>query len=253
VSAYESLACSYDALTHDIPYENMLHYMEALLQRHDVHPETVLDLACGTGSMSVLLAKRGYQVLGVDISEDMLSMAFDKASELEENRPYFVCQSMVSLRLPMPVDWVACCLDSMNYVTNPEDCRRALQRVFRALRPGGALIFDINSAEKLRGLDGQVFLDETEDTYCVWRAEFEEAENICYYGMDLFQREGDVWLRSFEEHREYAYSVQQLTDWLREAGFETIEVYGDQSFEKPKAGEQRIYFYAQKPAEKGTE
>jgi len=253
VSAYESLACSYDALTHDIPYENMLHYMEALLQRHDVHPETVLDLACGTGSMSVLLAKRGYQVLGVDISEDMLSMAFDKASELEENRPYFVCQSMVSLRLPMPVDWVACCLDSMNYVTNPEDCRRALQRVFRALRPGGALIFDINSAEKLRGLDGQVFLDETEDTYCVWRAEFEEAENICYYGMDLFQRDGDVWLRSFEEHREYAYSVQQLTDWLREAGFDTIEVYGDQSFEKPKAGEQRIYFYAQKPAEKGTE
>ena len=253
MSAYESLACSYDALTHDIPYENMLHYMEALLHRHGIQPETVLDLACGTGSMSVLMAKRGYRVLGVDLSEDMLSMAFDKASELEENRPYFVCQSMTRLRLPMQVDWVACCLDSINYVTEPEDCRRALNRVYRALNPGGALIFDINSPEKLRGLDGQVFLDETDDTYCVWRAEFEEEENICYYGMDLFQLEKDVWHRSFEEHREYAYSVEQLTGWLREAGFVSVEVYGDQSFEAPKPGEQRIYFYAEKPREKGMQ
>jgi len=247
VSAYESLACSYDSLTQDIPYENMLHYMEALLQRHDVHPQSVLDLACGTGSMSVLMAKRGYRVLGADLSEDMLAMAYDKAAELEENRPYFICQSMVTLRLPVPVDWVVCCLDSLNYVTDPKDCSRALSRVYRALNPGGVLIFDINSAEKLRGLDGQVFLDETEDTYCVWRAEFDEEENICYYGMDLFQCEGDVWNRSFEEHREYAYTVEQLTGFLEQAGFEDIEVYGDQSFCAPLPDEKRIYFFARKP------
>ena len=246
MSAYEALACSYDSLTYDIPYEKMLDYMEALLQRHDVRPQSVLDLACGTGSMSVLLAKQGYQVLASDLSEDMLAMAWEKAAELE-NPPFFICQSMQRLRLPYAVDWVVCCLDSLNYVTDPADCRKAFQRVFASLSEGGAFIFDVNSEEKLRGLDGQVFLDENEDTYCVWRAEFDPEENICSYGMDIFQRTGkDLWERSFEEHREYAYSVEQLTEWLREAGFTTVEVYGDRSFEAPQPGEQRIYFYAQK-------
>ncbi len=246
MSAYEALAFSYDALTQDIPYEQMLSYMEALLQRHGRQPETVLDLACGTGSMSVLMARKGYRVLGADLSEDMLSMAFEKAAELEENRPYFICQPMEELQLPYAVDLIVCCLDSLNYVTDPAICRKALERCFDALAPGGVLIFDINSAEKLKGLDGQVFLDEDEDTYCVWRAEFDREENICYYGMDIFQREDDVWLRSFEEHMEYAYSVEELTGYLRQAGFDTIEIYGDRSFEAPREGEQRIYFYAQK-------
>ena len=246
MSAYEALAFSYDSLTHDIPYEEMLSYMEALLQKHGIRPKSVLDLACGTGSMSVLLAKKGYQVLAADLSEDMLAMAWEKAAELE-NPPFFICQSMQQLQLPDTVDWVMCCLDSLNYVTNPEDCREAFKRVFESLSSGGAFIFDINSEEKLRSLDGQVFLDENEEVYCVWRAEFDREENICYYGMDIFQlEENDLWARSFEEHREYAYSVEQLVSYLKEAGFMTIEVYGDRTFDAPKAGEQRIYFYAQK-------
>ena len=145
------------------------------------------------------------------------------------------------------MDWVVCCLDSLNYVTDPEDCREAFKRVYDSLSDGGAFIFDINSEAKLRGLDGQVFLDENEEVYCVWRAEFDQEENICYYGMDIFQLdENDLWARSFEEHREYAYSVAQLTAYLKEAGFATIEIYGDRSFDEPKAEEQRIYFYAQK-------
>lgn len=247
MSAYEALAFSYDSLTLDIPYEQMLSYMEALLQRHGKSPETVLDLACGTGSMSVLMAKKGYRVLAADLSEDMLAMAWEKAADMEENRPFFICQPMQELQLPYEVDWIACCLDSLNYVTQPDHCREALRRCYEALAPGGVLIFDINSEEKLKSLDGQVFLDENEDTYCVWRAEFDREENICYYGMDIFQQvEDGLWERSFEEHMEYAYSVEQLMRFLRQAGFEGIEVYGDRSFEAPRAGEQRIYFYAQK-------
>ena len=206
----------------------------------------MLDLACGTGSMSVLLAKKGYRVIAADLSEDMLAMASEKASELEENFPLFICQPMERLRLPYQVDLVVCCLDSLNYVTNPEHCREALRRVHDSLVPGGVLIFDINSEEKLKGLDGQVFLDENDDTYCVWRAEFDQDENICYYGMDLFQRDGTLWQRSFEEHQEYAYSTEQLTGYLKEAGFSIIEQYADRSFQSPAPGEQRIYFYAQK-------
>ena len=246
MSAYEALAFSYDALTYDIAYDETCEFMESILRTLGKTPKTVLDLACGTGSMSVRMAQRGYTVTGSDISSEMLTVAYDKALELEENRPVFVCQSMQELQLPEPVDLVICCLDSLNYLTDPADCRETFRRVFANLKPGGVFLFDINSACKLRGLDGQVFLDENEDTYCVWRAEFDEDENICWYGMDLFQREGDVWHRSFEEHAEYAYEADSLRQWLLEAGFDRVEVYGDRRQEPPADDEQRIYFAALK-------
>ena len=95
-------------------------------------------------------------------------------------------------------------------------------------------------------MDGQVFLDEDDDVYCVWRGEFEQTSNILSYGMDLFQRRGHVWERSFEEHREYAYSREQLTGYLKAAGFTDIEVFADRCFCPPREGEQRIYFKARK-------
>ncbi len=244
MNAYTSLAESYDRLTNDVAYGEIWNFLEALLRAEGKRPETVLDLACGTGSMSVLLAGKGYQVIGVDLSEEMLTVAAQKVAELEEPRPFFVCQRMERLRLPQPVDCAICCLDSLNYVTDPEDCRKAIARVYACLKPGGMFLFDINSEEKLRSLDGQVFLDEDEDVYCVWRAEFDEDENICYYGMDIFQRQGQHWLRSFEEHREYAYSTEQLTAYLREAGFLNIRLYGDRKMTPPSAGEQRIFITA---------
>lgn len=245
MSAYDALAASYDGLTWDVPYEEILAYLQALLKRHGASPKSVLDLACGTGSLALLLAKAGYRTLAADASEEMLAMAYDKASDLP-HPPFFICQRMEALTLPEPVDWVVCCLDSLNYLTDPRDAAKALGRIYESLTDGGVLTFDINSEEKLRGLDGQIFLDENDESYCVWRAEFDGAERICYYGMDLFQREGKLWRRSFEEHREYAYTVSQLTEFLRAAGFSQIECYGDRQFTPPKAGEQRIYFYAAK-------
>ena len=144
------------------------------------------------------------------------------------------------------MDLAVCALDSLDYITDPEDCRQALRRVYRVLNPGGCFIFDVNTPQKLRAMDGQVFLDEDEDVYCVWRGSFDEETNICSYGMDLFQRQGDLWLRSFEEHQEYAYSAEQLTGYLKEAGFTHIAVYADRSFEKPHRNEQRIYIKARK-------
>ena len=160
--------------------------------------------------------------------------------------PRFVCQKLQQLRLPRAVDLAVCALDSLDYITDPADCREAIGRVYKALNPGGVFIFDVNTPEKLRAMDGQVFLDEDDDVYCVWRGEFDEETNICSYGMDLFQRQGSVWHRSFEEHREYAYSQEQLTRFLRSAGFTNIQVYADRAFRAPGPGEQRIYFKARK-------
>lgn len=244
MNAYTSLAASYDQLTRDVDYEKILDFLEALLHARGKYPQTVLDLACGTGSMSILLAKRGYSVTGVDMSEDMLTAAAGKAGELEGNLPMFVCQRMERLRLPAPVDCAVCCLDSLNYLIDPTLCRRAIRRVYEALAPGGMFLFDVNTPEKLRAMDGQIFLDEDDNVYCVWRGEYDEAERICYYGMDLFQRRGAYWERSFEEHREYAYTPEELTEYLRSAGFSEIRIYADRRMSPPSRSEQRIYFTA---------
>ena len=244
MNAYTSLAEAYDRLTWDVDYARILDFLEALLHARGRHPKTVLDLACGTGSLSVLLAKRGYRVIGADMSEDMLAVASEKACELEENVPFFICQRMEKLTLPEPVECVVCCLDSLNYITDPAACKKAIRRVYEALGPGGIFLFDVNTPEKLRAMDEQVFLDEDEDVYCVWRGAYDEAERICAYGIDLFVRQGALWQRSFEEHREYAYTRQELETFLREAVFSDIRVFGDCCTEPPAEGEQRIYFCA---------
>ncbi len=245
MGAYEALAASYDRLTNDVDYRATVDFYREILAQEDLHPRTAVDLACGTGTVSVLLAQQGLRVTGVDLSEEMLTMAQQKAEGLE-NPPRFVCQSLQQLTLLRGVDLAVCALDSLDYITDPQDCAEAIRRVYRALNPGGIFIFDVNTPEKLRAMDGQVFLDEDEDVYCVWRGEFDEETNICSYGMDLFQRQGKLWHRSFEEHREYAYSAGQLTGFLKAAGFTGIRVYGDRRMEPPQAGEQRIYLKARK-------
>ena len=245
MACYENLAVSYDRLTNDVDYEATVAFYNEILKRDGLRPRTAVDLACGTGSITKLLAQQGLQVTAVDMSEEMLTVAMDKCADLD-NMPRFVCRRLEQLWLPRGVDLAVCALDSLDYITDPKDCAEAIRRAYRALNPGGIFIFDVNTPEKLRAMDGQVFLDEDDDVYCVWRGEFDEQTNICSYGMDLFQRQGDSWNRSFEEHREYAYSQEQLTDYLKAAGFTHIEVYADRRFEVPREGEQRIYFKARK-------
>ena len=245
MDAYHELAKSYDRLTNDVDYEATVEFYMQILEREGVSVRTVVDLACGTGSVTEILARKGYELTGVDMSEEMLTEAMSKVMNME-NPPRFVCQRLQELKLPRAVDLAVCALDSLDYITNPDDCAEAIRRIYKALNPGGIFIFDVNTPEKLRAMDGQVFLDEDDDVYCVWRGEFDEKENICTYWMDLFQRQGNTWNRSYEEHREYAYSEAQLRSYLKDAGFTHIEVYADRSFEAPREGEQRIYFKARK-------
>ena len=245
MNAYHELAQSYDVLTRDVDYEATVAFYNEILDSLGLEPRTAVDLACGTGSVAILLAKQGLTVTGVDLSEDMLCVASQKAQVLD-NPPGFVCQPLQKLYLPRGVDLAVCALDSLDYILDPNDCKEAIRRVYKALNPGGIFIFDVNTPEKLRAMDGQVFLDEDDDVFCVWRGEFDENTNICSYGMDLFQKEGNRWNRSFEEHQEYAYSGEMLISYLKEAGFTHIHCFGDRKMTPPEAGEQRMYFYGRK-------
>ena len=246
MSSYDFLAGCYDRLTYDVDYSAWAGYIEKHFRKKPLPGNTVLDLACGTGSLTRELALRGYEMIGVDRSPEMLALASEKNRGAAPVEPIFLCQSMEKLDLYGTVDACVCCLDSVNYVTDPKKLRRAFERVRLFLTPGGLFLFDINTPAKLEGLDGQVFLDETEDTYCVWRAEF--SRRICSYFMDIFRLDEATgqWDRGEELHRERAYSVPELTGMLEEAGFTDIRTFGELKMRPPKSNEQRIFFTARK-------
>ncbi|MCI8537355.1 MAG: class I SAM-dependent methyltransferase [Oscillospiraceae bacterium] len=247
MSSYESLAQYYDELTGDVDYSAWADYCEKHFARANRPIHTVLDLACGTGTLTCLLAGRGYEMIGVDQSEEMLAEAAEKAAGLPDNRPIFLHQSMERLDLYGTIDACVCALDSVNYVTRPAALRRAFERVHLFLMPGGLFLFDINSPDKLRGLDGQMYMDEAEDVCCIWRAEYSRKRRICSYGFDLFcLEENGLWRREREEHEEYAYEPEELAEFLRAAGFWKVQVYGDRKLRSPRPGEERLFIAARK-------
>ena len=248
MSSYEFLAGCYDAFTYDVDYAAWADYIEKHFKRRGLPGKTVLDLACGTGSLTRELALRGYEMIGVDLSPEMLSEAAEKNRDVGEVPPMFLCQPMEKLDLYGTIDACVCCLDSVNYVTDPKKLQKAFERVHLFLMPGGLFLFDVNTPEKLEGLDGQVFLDETEDAYCVWRAEYSRRSRICSYFMDIFQLdpESGQWERGEELHRERAYTIPELTGYLEQAGFRDIQVFGNLMLRRPKPGEGRGFFAARK-------
>ena len=245
--AYEFLAGCYDRFTRDVNYPRWADYIEAHFRRGRLPVRTVLDLACGTGSLTAELARRGYEMIGADCSEEMLSVAAEKCRGAGPVEPIFLHQAMEDLDLYGTIDACVCCLDSVNYVTSPKKLVRAFRRVHTFLMPGGLFLFDVNTPDKLRALDGQMFLDEDEDAYCVWRAEFSPRRRVCTYGMDIFRLEpGGLWSRGEEVHEEYAYEPAELEAMLGRAGFSHIRQYGELKFRAPLPGEGRIFFAARK-------
>ena len=239
MSGYDALASSYDALMADGAYRRRADFLERLFRKSRIPVRSVLDLACGTGTIACLLAERGYRVIAADGSEEMLTQAAAKAAGLE-SPPLFLHQAMPRLRLLQPVDAAVSTLDSLNYLTRTRDLRETFRRVCRWLRPGGQFIFDVNTPYKLRRMDGQMYMDETEESFCVWRTFFSGRTKICTYQVDLFRLQGDsAWERNFEEHRERAWEAEELRQYLKEAGFGEITITGDLSLRPPAEDEDR--------------
>ncbi len=243
--SYTALAEHYDRLTGDVDYKKWADYIQRHFRRLKRPVRSVAELACGTGTLAALLAKRGYQVTAMDLSPEMLSAAAQKCEGLDVA---LVCRDMSRLRLPEPTDAIVCCLDSVNYVTRPAALRRTFRRVYESLAPGGLFLFDAKTPLALEAAGGQTYVDEREDLLCLWRGEWSPKRRVCGYGIDLFSLRSDgTWDRASEYHQEYAYAPEELIGYLREAGFPAVNVYGDKTMRPPQEGAERIFFAAVKP------
>lgn len=236
---YGPLAARYDAFTLDVPYEKLTAWYETALASGERAVHTVLDLCCGTGTLSLALAERGYELISVDASAEMLSVFQQKLFELPEGAvaPMLLCQRAEELDLYDTVDGAVCCLDSFNYLS-PDILPEVARRLHLFLSPGGALCFDFLAPERLRSLDGECFVDEREDALCLWRASVEGDE--LHYGMDLFRARGRLWSREQEEHVEYLHTPETLIGVLEDAGFENVRLHSD----GPQAEAGRLFITA---------
>lgn len=227
MNAYASLAPFYDRFTSDVDYPAFAGFYETVFAERGKTVRSLLDIGCGTGTLTTLLAQRGYEMIAADASADMLCVAQEKFSALPDLiPPLFLCQSMTELDLYGTVDAAVSCLDAVNYLP-PRDFPELLRRLHLFLEPDGIFIFDINSPQRLRALDGTTSVDEDENSLCLWRADFDRKENALFYGMDLFTRRDRLWQRSCEEHIEYVYEPGTILAALNSAGFVKTEIRSD--------------------------
>lgn len=240
MSAYDALAPWYDALTPDVPYEQYADFYERVFAGREGEFKLLLDLCCGTGTLALMMSGRGYDMIAADGSEEMLMCAREKAYGAAVPMPLFICQRAGELDLYGTVDAAYSSLDSLSYVPQDEldECFRRL-RLF--IRPGGVLVFDLRTPEFLRGMDGSVSVDETDDVFCVWRGRFDEEAQALRYGMDIFSRvKGDTYSHANEEHIEYAHDLDAVTALLAGHGFTDIRTRPD----GPMAGADRVFIEA---------
>lgn len=226
MSCYNGLAPWYDKLTGDVPYGSFADFYEEEFRADGGEFSMLLDLCCGTGTLTWELARRGYEMIAVDQSPDMLMEAQSKAVS-DVTPPLFICQEAGELDLYGTVDAAVCSLDGMNYIP-AEELPELFHRLHLFIRPEGLLIFDIRAPEFLRALDGDIFVDEKEDVLCLWRADFDEELSAIVYGMDIFSLEKrGLWSRENEEHIEYAHTTEKLRALLEAAGFGDVAVRHD--------------------------
>ncbi|MBR5870517.1 MAG: methyltransferase domain-containing protein [Clostridia bacterium] len=246
--SYSVLASCYDTLMEDVDYAAWADFYEAQFARFaDKKPQAVLDLGCGTGVLTNMLADRGYDMIGVDLSSEMLAHASTAALAAQKNVLYLE-QDMRSFDLFGTVDAVVCSLDGINYLTKKEDVARCFERVHLFLNDGGLFLFDVNTPWKFEHIFGdESYILENETTYLGWQNQYNKKTGLCRFYLTFFcETESGLWERFEEVQSERSYSDRVLRGLLEQAGFDVLDIVSDFAGTPAGKEDERHYFICKK-------
>jgi len=243
---FNAIAPYYDEVMSVVPYRQWVQYLRKLFKRFGWKPKQILELATGTGTVALMLAREKYQVTGVDLSEPMLAVARKKAEEDLLHNVTFLCRDIAALDFPPQFDAAVCLFDSLNYLLTAHQLQRTFAGVFRALQPGGGFIFDLNGEYALEhNLFTQDNLwDEEAGVKHVWTASYNKRTRISTIDMQFYLPNGTGF---HEVHKERAHRHNDVLAYLRDTGFETLDAFDAYSFLPAGIRSERIYYVARKP------
>lgn len=241
-SQFHLIASYYDELMAGVPYKLWVDYLMQILEKLNYHPNSILDVACGTGNVSEILAKMNYDVVGIDIASDMIDVAKSKGSNVR----YFV-QNVCDLQINEKFDMAISLFDSLNYITNSKDLAIGIERVADQLKDGGIFIFDVNTIYALaHNFFDQADLSEDHNLKYVWNSKYDPSTRICRVNMTFEVIENGNKKQFKEVHIQRGHSLDELNDMLISAGFEIVDVYQAYKFKKPTRRSDRIFYIARK-------
>jgi SAM-dependent methyltransferase len=243
MEAYEGFAEVYDLFMDNIPYKDWSDYVSGILKEYGIEDGLILDLGCGTGSLTELLAERGYDMIGVDHSEDMLQIAMDKRAE-SGNDILYLMQDMREFELYGTVRAVISICDCMNYILEQKDLTQVFKLVNNYLDPGGIFIFDLNTVFKYENLMGEsTIAEDREDCSFIWDNFYDKESGINEYGLSLFiKQEDDLYRKHTECHYQRAYTIDEIKQSIKDSGMEFVAAYDAFTREPVKESSERIYF-----------
>ena len=243
MEAYTSFAEVYDQFMDNVPYREWADFLQEILQKEGINDGLVLDLGCGTGSMTEELAGRGYDIIGVDNSEDMLEIAMEKRQESGHDILYLL-QDMQEFELYGTVRAVVSACDSVNYVTEKEELEQVFRLVNNYLDPGGIFVFDFNTEYKYREVLGdRTIAENREDSSFIWDNYYYEEEHMNEYELTLFIQEADqkeLYHKYQETHFQRAYTLEEIRELLEKSGLRFVAAYEDYTKKAPGKGSERI-------------
>ncbi|WP_058486151.1 class I SAM-dependent DNA methyltransferase [Defluviitalea phaphyphila] len=252
MESYKNFAQVYDLFMKEVPYEEWVKYIEKILKKFNCKPKLMVELGCGTGTITTLFAKKGIEMIGIDSSENMLAIAKEKAIKNNLDILYLL-QDMREFELYGTVDCIISICDSLNYILEEEEVLQTFKWVNNYLNPKGLFIFDLNTEYKYKYILGEnTFAENTKEASYIWENFYSEEEKINEYRLTLFIKDKEKnYYNKFEElHYEKMYSIETITNLLKQAGMEVLAVYDAYSFEKPKKDSERVYFVAREKGKK---
>ena len=240
--SYSSFASVYDDLTVNVDYKRRAEYIASILKEQGIENGLLLDLACGTGSLSVEFSKMGYEVIATDASPDMLMEARDKAYD-EELNIMFLCQRMEETDLYGTVRAIVCALDSINHLPNVETLNRTFSVLKNFIDDGGIMVFDVNTLYKhTEVLGNNTFIYDEENVFCAWQNRLLKDNKTVNINLDFFRKNGSTYERYNENFNEIAFTDEEIVNAVEGGGFKVIARYDDLTGEEPTGKSERIYY-----------